>query len=340
MNKLFKSYAFNISLIIGLSIFVLWLSLKNDYQQMIELLTNINRSYLLLILFMSLLVQLLTGLILTKLIRKSNSKYSYFNGIICGFVGSFFSGITPSSTGGQMAQVYVLKKQKVDYHKSISVLWMDFIIYQCVLCVFVCLLFILRFSYFFNNYSQFFLVALLGFLVNVTIIVALWLFVKYPKMYQWISFKIIHLGFRLRIVKDVHKTCNKLEGLLTQLVLQIKCFNGEYKLVIECVCLHLLRLLVYYMIPLLCFMAIGIEIDFTVAIDCIALASFVSMMNAFIPIPGASGGTEVTYVLMFATIFGTINAKSTMLIWRFVTYYLVLMIGALAFLWIKLHKGD
>ena len=35
-------------------------------------------------------------------------------------------------------------------------------------------------------------------------------------------------------------------------------------------------------------------------IDVMALSSFVTMANSFIPIPGASGGTEVVFSLLFS----------------------------------------
>ena len=70
-------------------------------------------------------------------------------------------------------------------------------------------------------------------------------------------------------------------------------------------------------------------------LDCICLTAYVSMVNAFIPIPGASGGTEAIFVLMFSTIYGAVQASAMMALWRFYTYYLLMVIGALTFLLFK-----
>jgi uncharacterized protein (TIRG00374 family) len=56
------------------------------------------------------------------------------------------------------------------------------------------------------------------------------------------------------------------------------------------------------------------------------------MVNAFIPLPGASGGTEATFLLMFSTIFNQLDVRMVMLLWRFMSYYFDMMLGAIVFL--------
>ena len=41
---------------------------------------------------------------------------------------------------------------------------------------------------------------------------------------------------------------------------------------------------------------------------------------------------------MFSTIFGKAYASSIMIIWRFATYYMMLVIGGLVFLYAKTRK--
>ena len=64
----------------------------------------------------------------------------------------------------------------------------------------------------------------------------------------------------------------------------------------------------------------------------IAMSSFVTMANTFIPIPGASGGTEWAFVEIFSTIIDPALAKSVMILWRFSTYHFVMIVGALIFI--------
>ena len=63
----------------------------------------------------------------------------------------------------------------------------------------------------------------------------------------------------------------------------------------------------------------------------IGICSFVYMITAFVPIPGASGGSEGVYYMLFSPILGSVGTPTSMLIWRFMTYYLGLILGAVVF---------
>ena len=59
------------------------------------------------------------------------------------------------------------------------------------------------------------------------------------------------------------------------------------------------------------------------------------MITSFFPIPGASGGSEAFFVIMFKKLITIPGLNldsiitSIMLIWRFATFYIGLLIGAL-----------
>ena len=163
-NKL-RNYLLNILLVISLSLFVLWLSFKDNYQEIITMLSNVNIWYLLLCVIVVFLIQGFVGLALTLLTSLSNPHYRLRDGFLNALVASFFHGITPSSSGGQFAQVYVFKKQNVEICDSASVLWMDFIIYQGTMVFVVLCLLIIRFAYFERYFSNLLILVLLGFLI-------------------------------------------------------------------------------------------------------------------------------------------------------------------------------
>ena len=105
----------------------------------------------------------------------------------------------------------------------------------------------------------------------------------------------------------------------------------------------MIRLTIYYSIPFFCAKALHIEVASSQLLNIIALSAFVSMINAFLPMPGSSGGTEAVFVLMFSTIFDVVDAASIMILWRSVTFYLTLIIGTVVFLYAKTRpdiEGD
>lgn len=334
-KKIVKSYAFNIALVVGFTGLVLWLTLKDNYQEILSMIKGANVGWLLVIPALAILYQVIIGWILKRLTLLSNPKYKLSQGVVNAFVASFFHGVTPSASGGQFAQIYIFKKQGVRVSDSASILWMDFIIYQSTMVASVFILILLKFTYFYAHYSQFFLLVLVGFMINGAIIIGLWALVTFPKVYTWLSTKGILIGVKLHIVKDREKALANLDIQLERFASETKKLKGHRKTIILVILANFVRLFVYYIIPYFCALALNIPVDANLILDILALSSFVSMINCFIPIPGASGGTEATFILMFSTIFGSVGASSIMILWRFITYYFVMILGGLTFIYAK-----
>ena len=333
--KKIRNYILNIFLIVALTGCVLFLTLRDNFSEIIDILFQVRLGWILFILIAAVFYQCVIGWILTQLTRISNPGYKLRYGIENALVASFFHGVTPSASGGQFAQVYVFKKQGVRLSDSASVLWMDFIVYQSTMIASVFLLICLKFHHFYSHYSQFFLLVVFGFIINSLVIVGLWALVRFPKVYTWLSTKGLNVAVKLRIVKNKEKALAMLKDQLDRFGTETDKLKSHKKLIIRVTAANFLRLALYYSIPFLCAQALGLDVGIDLFLDSMALASFVSMINAFIPIPGASGGTEATYVLMFSTIFTKLGAASSMILWRFASYYFILILGGLTFIWIK-----
>ena len=75
IKKLFSNYLFNILLVFSLTIFVLWFSLKDNFDEIVLLIKNIDHTYLLLLVIVVLAIQFFIGLALTLLTKISNPNY-------------------------------------------------------------------------------------------------------------------------------------------------------------------------------------------------------------------------------------------------------------------------
>ncbi len=335
LKKLMKSYVFNIFLVITFTGFILWITIKDNYHEIISMLSKVDLRWLFVVVALAIFYQVIIGWILKRLTILSNPHYTLKQGVINAFVASFFHGVTPSASGGQIAQVYIFKKQGVGLTDAASILWMDFIVYQGTMVFSVLILILLKFTYFFNNFSQFFFLVLIGFGVNSIIIIGLWALVTFPKVYRWITTKGIQIGLKLHLIKDREKVLEKLDVQLKRFAKETHKLKTHRQTIVLSITANFLRLFVYYSIPIFCAFSLGVPVGLDDVVNILALSSFVSMINCFIPIPGASGGTEATFVLMFSTIFGKISATSIMILWRLITYYFVMILGGIVFIYAK-----
>lgn len=334
MNNKSKSYVLNFLLIIVFTVAVLWFSLKDDYQSIMELIGNVKWYWFVIILCWGLLYNCIIGWIYKTFGRKYKKNYSNLEGIENAFVGTFFAGVTPSSTGGQFGQIYIMKKQGIKMSDGAGLLWADFIVYQTTMMIYVTILFVSVFASVYEN-NFFFLMVFAGYIVNACIISALWTMALFPKVFVRLSRFGVVILHKLHIVKNKNRTLDAWTIQLESFTTEIKRLKKDKRLIMKTVLINVLRLTMLYALPFVVCYAMGQPLPLDQLITVIAMSSFVSMANTFIPIPGASGGTEWAFVEIFSTIIDPALAKSVMIFWRFSTYHFVMVVGGLIFILAK-----
>lgn len=339
LKKVFKSTAFNVFLVFSLTGFVFYMTMKDNYQAVLDHLRSANPLVLLILVALLVIEKALLGHGLTLEVQTSLKAYNFSKGFANAYVAGLFNNITPGASGGQIAQLYIFRKQGVSMESAVGVLWLDFIVYQVTMIFVVLSLLFARFSYFYHEHSSFFLIVIGGFLIASGIILFLILLAKSKKFYTWLTTRGIYIGNKLHLVKDVEASLKKLDGTLANMAHEITILHQNHRLVYKLVAINLLRLFIVYSVPVFCAWALHIPFSPRNVLDMIALSSFVAMVNAFLPMPGSSGGTEATFVLMFSTIFTVAQATSIMILWRISTFYLTLIVGAIVFFIEKLKSN-
>ena len=61
----------------------------------------------------------------------------------------------------------------------------------------------------------------------------------------------------------------------------------------------------------------------------IITSAYVMLIGSFVPIPGGSGGLEYGFIAFYGNYIKGTTLKSIMLLWRFITYYLGMILGAI-----------
>jgi len=125
-------YLLLVIIVTGLAIF---LSLKDNFSETAEALRTSDWRYLLIIIGMVLFSYSIDGLIIFVFARLYTRRYRYHQGLATSMVGAFFNAVTPSASGGQIMQVYTMRKQGVEPSNGASIMVMSFILYQIVLVI-------------------------------------------------------------------------------------------------------------------------------------------------------------------------------------------------------------
>lgn len=330
MLKENKKYLINILLISLFGGGAIYFSVGKDLNNSIATLSNANPIWISVSIIMMFLYYFFDSAILYFFGKIYNKNYKYLQAIKNSLSGLFFNGITPFSSGGQFVQVYIFNKQGILPVNSTSILLMAFIVYQTVLVCFTAVVLFFKFATYKEVYSGFLSFAMIGFLVNVSVIVILFLGAKSKIFQTFFCDNIIKIGYKFKIVKNLEATKENVNKKMNDFRSELQQLQSNKNILIKAIILNFFKLFIIYSIPFFVAKALNFEVGFMEIFDYISLCSVVYLITSFVPIPGASGGSEGVFGLMFSKVLGTYTAAS-MLLWRFITYYMGLIIGALVF---------
>ena len=91
--------------------------------------------------------------------------------------------------------------------------------------------------------------------------------------------------------------------------------------------LEFFALISLYLVPFALFCGIGIySIN---SLTCILIMAYVMLIGSFVPIPGGTGGLEYGFITFFGMVIKGSSLNAIMLLWRFITYYFGMILGAI-----------
>lgn len=246
------------------------------------------------------------------------------NSLSVSMIGQYFNCITPFSSGGQPIQAYYLMKFGVPLGSALTALLSKFIVYQAMLTIYSAVILIFRLNYILDTNPIMMPLVIIGFIVNTAVIAGLLMLAFFRKPTVKIAHFTVRLLGKLRIVKDVDAKLKFIDNEMEMYYNNFQFIKKRPVLILKMCFYTIIQLTVYFGISFVIYLAFGLSgSDFLTIISCQA---FVLMISAFVPLPGALGAAEGSYVLFFKGIFGSYVHLSTV-IWRFLTFYLAIIAG-------------
>lgn len=319
------------------SLLVLFFVLKDDFNQIVKTLLTMSPAFLLIAVLCILLYIFFKSLALYSTVKNEVEGYTLWKAIKHNMITQFFNGITPFSTGGQPMEIYMLHKKGIRIPKATNLIMQTFIFYQVALVLFgiLAVLFNSIFTYF-KGAPLLNGLILLGFSINTLVAVLLFVISFSQKSNVWLLNVGLKILTKLKIVKDKEKTYTAWKDRLDDFHESATHLKRNKGLFVKGVLYNFLGLAAYYIIPLWIAYSMGIYSEIH-AFEAITASAYVLIIASFVPIPGASGGIEYGFLTFFGNFIKGPMLSAMLLMWRFVTYYLPMILGALCF---SLDKGD
>ena len=330
MAKLIKQ-KFNILILILITLLVLFFSLKDNFKLVIENIFTLNPFWFVLALFLVAIYFLLRSLVMKKLVRHFKDDYSYKDAFSLVMATQFFHAITPFASGGQPYEIYSLNKDGIKLTDATNISIQNFIVYQIALVILGVIA--VASNYYFKMFNHLTFLQVLttgGFIINLLIIVSLFVVTFAKKVNKWVLKLIVSLLAFFKVVKNKERIIKNWTNYLNDFYAGAKILLKDKKQFIWMIVLNFISLIAVYLTPLILLYSMGDYHSFN-AFESVITCAYVMLVGNFVPIPGGSGGLEYAFIMFFSTFITGAVLNSIMLLWRFLTYYLGMILGALAF---------
>ncbi|WP_426665275.1 lysylphosphatidylglycerol synthase transmembrane domain-containing protein [Lactiplantibacillus plantarum] len=315
---------------VALGVGISWYSLRNvKLSNLMDDILTLNWWWLLVALGCVGLYFGLEAVVVQKFVRHRYRNYRFKSALRVPLAEQLFNGITPFSSGGQPAQIFVMAQSGIDAGRASSVALMKFVVFQAMVVLNFLFAMLIGFHYLAEKLSYLSLYVLLGFLIHFAVIVGL-LLVMYWYNFTKRAVKIVLIPVSWfmkaeRFAKFENNISEKIDSFYEESVRMTK----DWRMLVEVCIITFLQLLFYYLIPYFIMRAMGIDDVNLIMVTSLNVLIF--LVTSLFPIPGGAGGAEFGFTALFAKFIPSHSKLIlAMLIWRILTYYLGLFLGMIA----------
>ncbi len=247
-------------------------------------------------------------------------------------LGRYYDNITPFASGGQPMQIYYLHKKGYGGGLSSAVIMIKytFNITAWLLVALVCMACNTHVLAGIENGDVLLIAGWIGWGINGLLPVFILSFVLMPKFAKKLVGGIVHLGHKMKIVKDEQKIMKKAENVVNDFrsSFVIMAHKPVHLVLITLSCVAELALtfaLPYFILKMLNGLSVEQQ-SLATMFEVMALNAYATFSASVVPTPGNSGALEGLLTMAFSSLAGS-TLTWVVITWRFAVFYLYIIIG-------------
>ena len=263
-------------------------------------------------------------------LRGQGFRISIGRAVNVALIGFYYCNITPSSAGGQPMQVNSMRKAGIPVGYGTMAVTIRFITNQTMTSVIALILYFLNKEFVHQQLAGAIWLVRVGWLINFAAVPLVLLAAFKRNWVQKFAEKLISGSVRIHLVRNREAAVSKVTEVLDTYhtaLLDLMHSPGQILLQFICSTIGLLSLFATTIFVYYAFGMSGTPWYQVLTISCLLFVS-----ASYTPLPGASGAQEGGFLLYFRGIFKDGTIGLALLIWRFFTFYLYLIVGVFTIL--------
>ena len=240
-------------------------------------------------------------------------------------IGFYYCNITPSSAGGQPMQVNSMRKAGIPVGYGTMAVTVRFITNQTMTSVIALVLYLLNRDFVHQQLAGAIWLVRIGWVINFAAVPLVLLAAFKRNWVQKFAEMMIRFLEKIHLIRNREAAVSKVTEVLDTYhtaLLDLMHSPGQIMLQFACSTIGLLALFSTTVFVYYAFGMSGTPWYHVLTISCLLFVS-----ASYTPLPGASGAQEGGFLLYFRDIFKNGTIGLALLIWRFFTYYLYLIVG-------------
>lgn len=316
-----------------------WSVFRNqNFAEIAEAVGQMSREYLAASVFLAAFFVAGEGCMICYLLKGIGERTTLPRCISYSFIGFFFSGITPSATGGQPMQLYYMKRDGNSLSASSVVLMTVAIIYKFVL-VLIGIGILLFWGAPLRNYLQaYYGLYFLGLFLNVVLVAILLMVMFSQRTIRNCFYQIENIMVRFRLWRRTEDRREKVEQFLSGYQETVSFLRSHKRLIGVTIAGTFLQRFSVFVLTYAVYRGLGLS--GVAMLDVVLVQAAVYIAVDMLPIPGAQGITEAMYRCVFQNIFVGKYLVVSVCITRGVSFYLMLLVGLVVFCVVRLERNS
>ena len=322
----------NIFLLIFL-IVIIFLTFNRIYsetslEQIYQNLKNVKIVYIFICLLIMFLYFFMQSIYMKIILKSLNKKITFKKGFFYSIVEFYFSGITPSSTGGQPMQLYYMTKDKIPLRKTYITLILNTIYFKLIILILGIIVLITNLNFILNLPTICLFFIILGLIVDIIFIIILFMLLFKQNIIKKILMIITKTCKKLKILKKVQNI--NIEETLKKYSNELKYIKSNKKTIVFSFIITFIQRLLLFSIIYVVYKSLGFS-HYTY-FDLLKIQICVQLATEAFPLPGGAGISETILYNSFNTMHGINFASTGMLLTRSFAFYIPLLVSGLTIL--------
>ncbi|WP_160671448.1 lysylphosphatidylglycerol synthase transmembrane domain-containing protein [Clostridium sp. C8-1-8] len=324
-----KSKILNLAVvIISAFIFITFFLFTKGLKALIDEIMTLNFSWLLTAIILIIAFWIFESLVIYVITKELHPIDDLFiKSIRFQIIGQFFGAITPFSAGSHPAQLYEMTESGIPIGIAGSISMIKFIIHQITNILILLMAFLLRFNYFYSRVNYFLYLCFSGLIVHIITMILAVLFLFSHKLTKKLLILIFKILNRFKLLKNIDSSYNKVEKELENFHENALLITKYKKMCMKASILTILQWLAFFSIPYCIYRSFGFNAEDIITM--IAAQVFLVNFMVIIPLPGAEGGAEGGFYLIYGLFFKSGTIITAIFLWRLITYYSSIAIGSI-----------